>query len=89
MAQYPYAIGLMGMEACQAAAEGGTLPPNVEAPVELVTKDVADKAMRAHVGRTVRRMRDVTGVPEGIAAGRVDVVGAVYDLDTGRVDLLP
>ena len=51
--------------------------------------DVADKAMRAHVGRTVRRMRDLAGVPEAIAAGRMDVVGAVYDLDTGWVDLLP
>jgi carbonic anhydrase len=51
--------------------------------------DVADKAMRAHVARTVRRMRDVAGVAEAIAAGRVDVVGAVYDLDTGRVDLQP
>jgi ribose transport system substrate-binding protein len=48
VAQYPYAIGAMGMEACQAAAEGATLPPNVEAPVELVTKDVADKAIAAH-----------------------------------------
>ena len=48
----------------------------------------ADKAMRLHVGRTVRRMRDVAGVPEAVAAGRVSVVGAVYDLDTGRVDLL-
>ena len=44
--------------------------------------------MRGHVRRTVRRLRDVAGVPEGIAAGRVAVVGAVYDLDTGRVDLL-
>jgi ribose transport system substrate-binding protein len=45
VAQYPYAIGLMGMEACQAAAKGKTLPSNVKAPVELVTKDVADKAL--------------------------------------------
>lgn len=50
---------------------------------------VADKAMRLHVGRTVRRLRDVTGVPEAVAAGRVTIVGAVYDLDTGWVDLLP
>ena len=34
-------------------------------------------------------MRDIAGVPEAMAAGRVDVVGAVYDLDTGWVDLLP
>ncbi|MFI5493739.1 substrate-binding domain-containing protein [Actinoplanes sp. NPDC051859] len=47
VAQYPYAIGLMGMEACQAAAAGKTLPANVEAPVELVTKENADKALAA------------------------------------------
>jgi ABC-type sugar transport system substrate-binding protein len=47
VAQYPYAIGLMGMEACQAAAKGATLPANVEAPVELVTKDNADQALAA------------------------------------------
>jgi ABC-type sugar transport system substrate-binding protein len=44
VAQYPYAIGQMGMEACKAAASGKQLPANVEAPVLLVTKDVADKA---------------------------------------------
>jgi ABC-type sugar transport system substrate-binding protein len=47
VAQYPYAIGLMGMEACQAAAAGKTLPANVEAPVELVTKENADQALAA------------------------------------------
>ena len=50
--------------------------------------DAAAKAMRIHVGRTVRRMRDIAGVPHAIAEGRVSVVGAVYDLDTGWVDLL-
>lgn len=57
--------------------------------VGLDDPDVADKAMRVHVGRTVRRMRGIAGVPEAIGAGRVGVVGAVYDLDTGRVELLP
>ncbi|MBF8184396.1 substrate-binding domain-containing protein [Nonomuraea sp. K274] len=47
VAQYPYAIGLMGVEACQAAAAGKTLPTNVKAPVELVTKENADKALAA------------------------------------------
>ncbi|MFD1938423.1 substrate-binding domain-containing protein [Nonomuraea mangrovi] len=47
VAQYPYAIGLMGVEACQAAAKGKALPPNVKAPVELVTKDNAEKALAA------------------------------------------
>ena len=46
------------------------------------------KAMRAHVGLTVRRLSEVTGVPAAIAAGKVAVAGAVYDLDTGCVELL-
>ena len=50
--------------------------------------DPADRAMRVHVGRTVRRLREVTGVATASAAGRATVVGAVYDLDTGWVDLL-
>jgi len=50
--------------------------------------DAAAKALQVHVGRTVRRMRDIAGVPAAIADGRVAVVGAVYDLDTGRVDIL-
>ncbi|MBG0565421.1 substrate-binding domain-containing protein [Actinoplanes aureus] len=47
VAQYPYAIGQMGMEACQAAAKGATLPANVEAPVEVVTAENAEKALAA------------------------------------------
>ncbi|MFE3449522.1 substrate-binding domain-containing protein [Nonomuraea sp. NPDC059194] len=45
VSQYPYAIGLMGVEACQAATAGKTLPPNVKAPVEMITKDNADQAL--------------------------------------------
>jgi ABC-type sugar transport system substrate-binding protein len=47
VAQFPYAIGLMGMEACQAAASGATLPGNVKSPVQLVTKENAAKALEA------------------------------------------
>ena len=50
--------------------------------------DAPEKAMRAHVRRTVRRMGAIDVVADAVAAGRVDVVGAVYDLDTGRVELL-
>jgi carbonic anhydrase len=63
------------------------IAPAVQA-VGLDDPEVAGKAMRAHVVRTVRRLRDTDGVPEAIAAGRVSVEGAVYDLDTGRVELL-
>jgi carbonic anhydrase len=51
--------------------------------------DVTAKAMRVHVARTVRRLRDIPVVAQAMAAGRVTAVGAVYDLDTGWVDLLP
>jgi carbonic anhydrase len=51
--------------------------------------DAPDKAMRAHVARTARRMRGIDVVADAVSAGRADVVGAVYDLDTGWVDLLP
>ncbi|MEU4216844.1 carbonic anhydrase [Actinoplanes sp. NPDC026623] len=63
------------------------IAPAVHA-VGLDDPEVTAKAMRAHVVRTVRRMRDVTGVPGAIAEGRVAVAGAVYDLDTGWVELL-
>lgn len=47
VAQYPYAIGAMGVEACQAAAAGKTLPENVKAPVQLITKSNVDQALSA------------------------------------------
>jgi carbonic anhydrase len=57
--------------------------------VGLDAPDLAAKATQAHVTATVARMREIEGVAEAVTAGRVDVVGAVYDLDTGLVDLLP
>jgi ribose transport system substrate-binding protein len=47
VAQYPYTIGAMGVEACDAAAKGKSLPANVKAPVELVTKADAATALAA------------------------------------------
>ena len=55
--------------------------------VGLAGPDTADRAMRAHVRRTVLRISEVDGVPESIASGKVAVAGAVYDLDTGVVEL--
>jgi len=74
------------------AGDVGYLVREIAPAVQAVGVDdpeAAAKAMRVHVGRTVGRMRDVAGVPEAVAAGRVSVVGAVYDLDTGWVHLLP
>lgn len=47
VAQYPYAIGTMGMEACQAAMAGKTLPENVTAPVAVVNQGNAEQALKS------------------------------------------
>ncbi len=45
VAQFPYVIGAMGVDACKAAAAGKTLPTNVKAPVQVVTKANVDAAL--------------------------------------------
>ena len=47
VAQYPYAIGQMGVEACVAATQGADLPAEVTAPVAVVTTDNAADALAA------------------------------------------
>jgi ABC-type sugar transport system substrate-binding protein len=47
VAQYPYAIGQMGVQACEVAAAGEDLPEDVTAPVAVVTQDVVDQALEA------------------------------------------
>lgn len=45
VAQYPYVIGKMGVEACVVSAAGKKLPARVDAPVEVITKSNAAKAI--------------------------------------------
>ncbi|MCL8025579.1 substrate-binding domain-containing protein [Nocardioides bruguierae] len=47
VAQYPYAIGQLGMQACEALVAGDDVPESIEAPVALVTPDVAEEALSA------------------------------------------
>lgn len=47
VAQYPYAIGSLGVQACEVAAAGETLPETVESPTALVTSDNAADAIDA------------------------------------------
>ena len=49
---------------------------------------VHGKALRQHVWRTVERLRTVPLLAEADGLGKVRVVGAVYDLDTGVVTIL-
>lgn len=45
VAQYPFAIGQLGVQACQVAAQGDELPENVESPTALVTNENAAEAI--------------------------------------------
>ncbi|WP_295780105.1 substrate-binding domain-containing protein [uncultured Microbacterium sp.] len=45
VAQYPFAIGQLGVQACEVAVKGGTLPSNVESPTALVTEKNASDAI--------------------------------------------
>ena len=38
VSQYPYTIGMLGVEACLAAAAGKSLPQRVDAPIRVITK---------------------------------------------------
>jgi ABC-type sugar transport system substrate-binding protein len=48
VAQFPYAVGSLGVEACVAAAQGKDIPANVESPLSVVTKDNVDAALAAY-----------------------------------------
>jgi len=45
VSQYPYVMGLLGVEACIVAAQGGTVPEFVESPAVVITPDNVDKAI--------------------------------------------
>jgi carbonic anhydrase len=66
----------------------GEIAPAVQA-AGLHHPKVLGRALRRHVTRTVERLEDVPLVAERTATGEVAVVGAVYDLDTGHVRVIP
>ncbi|MEO9338310.1 substrate-binding domain-containing protein [Mesorhizobium sp. SB112] len=47
VAQYPFVVGAMGVEACVAAAKGKTLPAKVDAPVLLINKENAEASIKS------------------------------------------
>lgn len=64
----------------------------IQSAVELATRSPGshwDNAVRVHTQRTVRRLRDIIAsqLPKAVAE-RTRVVGAVFDLETGRVQQL-
>jgi carbonic anhydrase len=52
--------------------------------------DLEANAVRANVHHVVEHLRNAPPIlGDLVAAGRLDVVGGVYDLATGRAELLP
>lgn len=48
VAQYPYAIGELGVDACRALNNGATIPDQVDAPIALITADNVEQALESY-----------------------------------------
>jgi carbonic anhydrase len=98
-------VVVMGHQKCgavTAAAEAGTGPaeghlgvllslirPAVQS-AKAQSGDVVDNAVRINVENVVRQLRASTPLLAGLVSkGELTVVGAVYSLDTGKVNWLP
>jgi ABC-type sugar transport system substrate-binding protein len=57
IAQYPYTIGRLAVEACLATIRGKSVPPNVDAPVQVVTRTNVARAL-ANFPQPVERFDD-------------------------------
>jgi ABC-type sugar transport system substrate-binding protein len=57
VAQYPYTIGQLGIEACLAATGGAALPSRIDSPVQVVTKSNVARA-QANFPKPVERFND-------------------------------
>ena len=96
-------VVVMGHTQCgavSAALEGGTLPgklPNLMAAIRPAVNQSAhepgnrlDNAVRANVVHVVEQLRTAKPVlSDLVATGKLRIVGAVYSLETGKVDWLP
>jgi carbonic anhydrase len=96
-------IVVLGHERCgavTAAVESGNAPGHIDAlvkairPAALETKgqpgNHVDNAVRANVRRVVRQLKNSQPIlAEFSHAGKVKIVGAYYDLETGAVVMVP
>jgi ABC-type sugar transport system substrate-binding protein len=57
VAQYPYTMGQLGVEACLAAARGRSLPSRIDSPVQVVTKSNVARA-QANFPQPVEPFKD-------------------------------
>lgn len=69
VAQYPYAMGQLGIEACLAALRGRSLPGRVESPVQVVTRRNVARA-RANFPQPVAPFDDPLAPPRRLTRAR-------------------
>jgi carbonic anhydrase len=98
----PPLIVVLGHERCgavEAAVKGGYVPGSLGDLIQSIkpavvratarTGDPVDNVLRAHVTLTVERLRTQSPIlSEHTREGRLAIVGARYDLDTGVVEWL-
>ncbi|MEW6386924.1 MAG: carbonic anhydrase [Thermodesulfobacteriota bacterium] len=96
-------IVVLGHQRCgavEAAVQGGKLPGHLPAVVNAIKPAVAkakgrpgnllDNAIRANVALVVAKLQSSAPIlATAVREGKVKVVGAYYDLDTGKVSFLP
>jgi carbonic anhydrase len=92
---------VMGHERCgavDAALKGGELPGVIESLVLAIrpavqasegeSGDRLTNAIKANVRLQVQRLQNSTIIASAVQAGKLKVVGAYYDLDTGEISLV-
>lgn len=48
VSQYPYAVGVLGVDACRALNSGAEVPAAVDAPIALITPENVDQALESY-----------------------------------------
>ena len=65
------------------------LEPSVKA-AQGQTGDAVALATKANVERVVRQLKDMQPIlEEKVKAGKLKIVGGIYDINTGAVEILP
>jgi carbonic anhydrase len=95
-------ILVLGHERCgavKAAIEGGVLPGDIGSLTEAIKPavessknqagDKVENAVKANVRLQANRLKASTLLSERLEAGKLKIVGGYYDLDTGKVTLVP
>lgn len=68
---------------------GNILPGLADFDPALSPEEQASRAVESNVRWTVRQILDSSGVKARMAERRMKIVGAVYEIETGRVRILP